>query len=382
MRVCYFGTYDADYVRNRVLIAGLRAQGVDVMVCHSQLWADTAAKVRAAAQGILNPNLWWACLRAYAHLVRQYSHMGGYDVLVVGYAGHVDIFLARFLTWLARRPLVFDVFLSLHETVIIDRGLAARRSLLAALLFGMEKLGCALADLVLLDTTAHIHYFAHKYNLPEAKFRRIWVGAEETYRPGIELRPTGPFTVIYFGKFIPLHGVEYILAAARELANADVCFDMVGGGQTYAAMRRLAQDWGLKNIIWGPEWLDPPALRERIARADACLGIFGTSAKAQRVVPTKAYVALAMRKALITANSPAAREALIPGEHALLCPPGDAHALARCILTLKENPQQCAQIAQNGHALFQQHYTPEAIGREMKTALEELRAGRARPKRV
>lgn len=373
MIVCYFGTYDADYVRNRVLIGGLRAQGVCVVECHRAVWANTEQKMRAAQQGILNPRLWLAYVRAYVGLLWQYLWVGRYDVMVVGYVGHLDVLLARVLTWLARKPLVFDAFLSLHETVVVDRGLTSDKSLLARLLYGIEKVGCALADRVLLDTAAHARYFADKYALPMDKFRRLWVGAEDAiYYPGEKERIDEPFVVIYFGKFIPLHGVEHILEAARELReHTDIRFEFVGGGQTYAAMRRRAEEWRLANIGWGPEWLAPPLLAERIRHADVCLGIFGTSEKAARVIPTKAYVALAMRKALITEDSPAAREALIHGQHALLCPAGDAQALARCILALKENARLRAEIAQNGYALFRERFTPQVIGAELKTVLEE-----------
>ena len=33
MRILYFGSYDSDYARNRVLIKGLRVQEVDVIEC-------------------------------------------------------------------------------------------------------------------------------------------------------------------------------------------------------------------------------------------------------------------------------------------------------------------------------------------------------------
>lgn len=378
MIVCYFGTYDADYVRNRVLIEGLRAQGVRVIECHRAVWANTEQKVRAARRGILNPRLWLAYARAYAGLLGRYLRVGHYDIMVVGYAGHFDVLLARALTWLARKPLVFDAFLSLHETVVVDRGLTSDRSLLARFLYGIESVGCALADRVLLDTAAHARYFAAKYALPIGKFRRLWVGAEDViYHPGESDRVEGTLVVIYFGKFIPLHGVEHILEAARELReHTDIRFEFVGGGQTYAEMRHRAEEWQLANVDWGPEWLAPHLLAERVRHADVCLGIFGTSEKATRVIPTKAYVALAMRKALITEDSPAAREVLIHGQHALLCPAGDAQALARCILALKENARLRAEIAQNGYTLFRERFTPQAIGAELKTILEETIAHR------
>ena len=146
MRICYFGTYDANYVRNQVIITGLASPGVQVVECHVPLWRETADKVSQAAKGFRNPRLAWRVLQAYGRLLRVYRGIGAYDAMIVGYAGHLDVFPARLLTWLAHKPLVLDVFLSIHETVTQDRGLAAGHSLFGRMLHVIEKAGCQLAD--------------------------------------------------------------------------------------------------------------------------------------------------------------------------------------------------------------------------------------------
>jgi len=373
VKVCYFGTYDADYARNRILIQSLRSCGVEVVECRSDLWHGTADKVAQARKGLVNPRLWRRLAKAYVQLLCRYLKAGRWDAMVVGYAGHLDVFLARILTWLTRKPLVFDAFLSLHETLVDDRGLAHKKSLLASLAFHLEKVGCALSDMVLLDTQTQARYFVQKYALPRQKFEHIWVGADESvYHPMPTRQEDATFRIIYFGKFVPLHGVEWIIRAAGDLADQpDIRFEFIGGGQTYGAARRLARELAVPNITWGPEWLDPPELAQRISRADVCLGIFGISAKAARVIPSKAYIALAMRKPLITRDSPAAREVLVSGENALLCPAGDAGALADCILALRDDPALRERIAGNGHRLFQEAFSSEAIGAQMKRVLEQ-----------
>ena len=121
MRVCYFGTYDSTFPRNALLIAGLRAAAADVVQCRAPLWHGTADKV-AAAQG----DAWGFGLRlarAWRTLLARHRAIGGYDALVVGYAGHLDVLLAHRLARRTGRPLVLDAFLSLAETVD-DRALA------------------------------------------------------------------------------------------------------------------------------------------------------------------------------------------------------------------------------------------------------------------
>ena len=37
IKVCYFGTYRAAYSRNKIMIEGLRRNGVEVLECHETL---------------------------------------------------------------------------------------------------------------------------------------------------------------------------------------------------------------------------------------------------------------------------------------------------------------------------------------------------------
>lgn len=373
MRVCYFGTYDADYVRNRVIIAGLRAQGVQVIECHVALWKETADKVRQASRGVVNPRLAWRFLRAYVRLWRLYRQAGDYDVMIVGYAGHIDVFPARLVTWLAHKPLVLDLFLSVHETVTEDRGLAGKRSLFGRALYLLEKAGCHLADRLFLDTEADIEYVSRKYGVPRDRFTCIRVGAEENVYYPIQAARESRFTAVYYGKFIPLHGIEHIIDAAKELeVEPEIRIEFIGDGQTYEAMRARAERLETRNIIWGSRWLEPEELRQHVARASVCLGIFGTSGKAQRVIPTKAYVALAMGKPLLTADSPAAREVFASGQNAILCPAGDGQAIAQAILRLKRDRMLYDAVGQAGYRLFTERFTTRSIGAQAKESLEAL----------
>ena len=125
LRVCFFGTYRAGYVRNEVVIAGLRAQGVIVDECHSPLWHGVADRVAQAGGGWKRPAFWGRVLRAYWRLLRAHARTPPYDVLLVGYPGQFDVYLGRLLSRLRRRPLALDVLMSLH-LIAEERGLTRR----------------------------------------------------------------------------------------------------------------------------------------------------------------------------------------------------------------------------------------------------------------
>ena len=103
LRVCYFGTYRARYVRNRLMIDRLELHGVDVVECHVRLWYDMEDRERMMRGGWKNPKFWYRIFATYLELLLKYLKVGHYDVMVVGYPGHFDIPIARIFSWIARK---------------------------------------------------------------------------------------------------------------------------------------------------------------------------------------------------------------------------------------------------------------------------------------
>src|SRR4029453_511297 len=131
---------------------------------------------------------------------------------------------------------------------------------------------------------------------------------------------------LFVGKLIPLHGIDTILAAAR--LTPELPFRIVGSGQLESLL-----DDRPANVEWAP-WVEYRELRDEHSRAGVALGIFGTSSKAARVIPNKAFQALACGTPLVPADPPAARELLTDGKDALLVPPGEPAALAAALRRL------------------------------------------------
>lgn len=385
MRVCLYGTFDPAYVRNIVLRRALLRQGVEVIACRTDCWPSHEMRLHAVQRGRQRMRHAWQWLAAQWRLLRQHRRIGRYDALLVCYPGHLDMFLARLLGWRRRRPVILDAFLSLYDTVVEDRRLVSPRSLFARFLWAVDWLALHLADHILVDTPANARYIARVFAIPLERITPVWVGTdEEIYTPRALLEPSEHpqgLRVLYFGQFIPLHGVETILRAAALLKGYPIYIELIGSGQTYAAMRALAGELDLANVSWGATWLEPKALAERIAEADVCLGIFGASDKASRVIPTKAYVALAMGKALVTMDSPAAREVFTPGENALLCQKANPESLAEALKALLDDPALLRRLQINGRALYARRFSEEVIGAILKDCLQRLvKANRRSPR--
>ncbi len=364
LRVCYFGTFDPSYPRNAINIKGLKRMGVEVVVCQSQVWFSWD-KLRTTGTARLTAVLRF--LWAYLKLPWSYLLAPVHDVMIVGYLGQFDMPLAWFLTRLRRKPLVLDAFLSLYDTIVEDRALVPSGSLRAKVLHLVDRLACTLADKVLLNTNAHIDYFVRELNLDRNKFARVLIGADEDYfYPLPPRKPNGRCCVLFFGHFIPLHGVETIVEAAHLLAsNEKVEFELIGRGQTYAKVRSLAKKLDVNNILW-VDSVPYDKLADEISRADICLGVFGTSPKTGRSIPHKVFQALACGLPVITAASPAIEEIQRLGARLHTIPPGNPEALAEAIAEVSKSVGRSSSGDSGSWCL-----TSEDVGSELLAVLEE-----------
>jgi glycosyltransferase involved in cell wall biosynthesis len=377
MRICFFGTYilGEGYPVNETILQAFRATGFEVVECHADLWRNPRGRW-SSLNWFLSPLFWFHTLRIYLKLIFKYYKVGPYDLMIVGYLGHQDIFLAKLLNLVKGRPVVLIAFNSLYEKVVEDRRLFSTRHPLALFLHWIDRTACRLADLVLLDTQAHIDYFVQEFHLPSEKFLRVFVGSNlKIPHSGVAAPSKGEsvFEVLFMGTYIPLHGIETIIRVAKILeAEPDLRFTLVGQGQLYPQIKEMAEQMGLPNLQFIGRWVPTAELVGYIARAGVCLGVFGKGGKAQRVIPCKVFDYLAMAKPLITADTPAIRELLTHGENAYLCPMGDEQVMARQILQLKNDPDLRQRIATNGYQTYLRFCTPEVIGESLIRAFAKL----------
>jgi glycosyltransferase involved in cell wall biosynthesis len=108
----------------------------------------------------------------------------------------------------------------------------------------------------------------------------------------------------------------------------------------------------------------------RVPPSSSSLGIFGTSGKARRVVPNKAYQALACGTPLVTADTTAARELLVHEQSALLVPPGDADALATALRRLQSNGELGRTLSEGGRAAYEAQASEPVLGARWRGLVE------------
>lgn len=369
-RIVFWGTYDIGKPRVRLLIAGAREMGLEIIECHSDIWQGVEDKsqlsgVKAKAKCILS------LFSSYPLLIYRYLHLPPHDVVIVGYLGQFDILVIWMFARLRGVPICWDVFISLYDTVVIDRKIVPKESMAALLLYILEWLSSRAANQLFMDTHTHAEYFEKLYRLRPHRVKHIYVGAESNIFKKKEIirNPKEIFTVLFYGQFIPLHGIDTIVRAAKiiEKFRENVRWILIGKGQEEPRIDELITKMGVKSIH-RISWVPYEQLIEYINEADICLGIFGASGKANRVIPNKVYQILSAGKPLITGDTPAIRELLDEGPIVRLVNPGSPEALASAVLDLRKSLEKEVdmQLYRNNLPLI----GPFEVGKQLVKILE------------
>jgi glycosyltransferase involved in cell wall biosynthesis len=335
------------------VISCLRGAGVEVIERHANVWERQRDKWSLGFAAALRIGL------AETRLL-----FGGrrerFDAVIVGYPGHFDVPAARRIA--RGRPVVFNPLVSLHETLVEDRGRFATGSPAAGVLRQVDRLALRRADLVVADTAQNARHLAELAELPAERLAVCFVGAEERlFQPGWQ--PPQEFHALFVGKLIPLHGIETILAAAR--LAPELPFRIVGSGQLDGLLAERPP-----NVEW-VEWVEYEHLPGELQRAGCALGVFGTSAKTGRVIPNKVFQALACGTPLVTADTPAARE-LLDDESALLVPTGDPAALAAAVRRLAGDAALARRIGVRGLDAYRAQASEAVLGERWRGLVEQL----------
>ncbi len=340
MRVCYFGIYNPAYNRNRVLISGLKANNIEVIECNSR------------EKGF----------KKYLDLIKKYFQIKkDYDFMIVAFPGYQAVVLAKLLT---RKKIIFDAFTSLYDSMVDDRKLVKRASLKALYYWVLDYLSCRLADKILLDTVENIKYFVKKFKIRKEKFIRVFVGADNSLKNiKLENGKNSKFLVHFHGSYIPLQGMEVIIGAIRKLEDvSEISFNIIG-----SKIKEKYENCACKNVNFIDN-MKYEELFKYIYKADLCLGIFGNTEKAQRVIANKIYEAILCKKPVLTMDSLAIKELFEDGKNIILCN-NNSEDLARKIRFLFLNNKLRLKIKNNVQTIYNEKLTPYIIVKDLIKSL-------------
>lgn len=295
------------------------------------------------------------------------------DVYVVTFRGY-EVFLFMVLT-LIRKPVVFDELINFTEWME-ENGRLKHDSLPYKLFRRWYAWLARRSAVILADTDAHAKYSATLNMLRVDRYKTIPVCAEEnTFQPvkGMSLKKE-PFTVLYYGHMVPLHGLEYVLQAAVLLKGEEnVRFRLVGGKKTGKVAKACAEAAKAGAHVTHESWLPFAALPEAIHSAGLVLGgPFGDTLQAGFVITGKTYQALACGAPVLIGKNQVG-EGFTDKENCLMVPQADAKALAYAVMWAAGHSKELTNIGRAGRELYGTHFSQKTVNKLVEEIVEELR---------
>lgn len=347
------GAWDPGYPRNRIVRAALAYSGHQVL--------DVRVRARRA----------W--LR-YPALAAAFGREGlAADVVWVPEFRHKDVVVARLLA--GSRPLVFDPLVSRWDTLVGDWQLHRADSLQARWNRALDRWSLRAADRVLCDTWAHGELFV-RLGARRGQLRRLLVGAEDVF---FDIGPppaSGPVRILYVGGFLPLHGIGTLLDAAGRLEHMALPeYEVVLAGrgiESDAARAHVARE-GLRHVRFVGATPYAEAA-QWFTQAHIALGVFGTGAKTDRVIPHKLWQGLASGRAVVTGDTAGAREVFRDREHLRLVPCGDGGALADALAGLVRDAAAREQLGAAGRARARATGSVAVLAQDIDAIVREVAA--------
>lgn len=288
------------------------------------------------------------------------------------------LWMLSFVPRRARPPLVADAYISLWDSLVVDRGGARTQGKLAKLLRAVEGRALRTADIVLTDTQANRAYLIDIFAIQPSNVRSLPLAvvepaSSERCESGLS-KEHKPLEVLFVGTLVPLHGISSLLLGIAPLVHdAAFRFTVVGDGQDSGKLDRFLQAHPGANVRWVRGWQQPSELARWIESADVCLGVFGGAGKASRVLPLKLYLYLAHGRAVITQKA-MSLPAGVPMPPLLAVVPESPEHITEALQFLRDNPAVALRLQHDAAMFYRAHLSNARVANIWVTLLQELAA--------
>jgi len=279
-----------------------------------------------------------------------------------------------------RYPVVFlDAFISLYDTVVMDRKILKESGVLAKILYRLEKRAFEAATVVIVDTPENASYYSKLFGMPSEKFHAMPLCIPPL---SVEIDKPKEHTsrhvrCIFVGTLVPLQGIRTIVDAVALLeGEPEIDFVCIGDGQDADYLNSYLARTSNPRLTWHRGHYSTDFILQQIRDADICLGIFGDGPKAQRVLPYKIYYYLTLGMPVVTAMTDTAIRILAECQSLgtkrpfLLVPAGDPQSLVNAIRRLRDNPDERVELGASGAEYFHRVLSASAIEQSLRAMLE------------
>jgi glycosyltransferase involved in cell wall biosynthesis len=262
-----------------------------------------------------------------------------------------------FKNFLKRDRLINDFFISNYDTYVYDRKKITNKNPRAWWKYFQDWFNFKFSEYLISDTMAHFKYWETLFGKFTGKHLVLPVLADTSiYYPLDKKIENEKIRILFYGSFIPLHGIDVILNAFSIMEKNNISFEVniIGKGQMYSQMKELYSSLNLTQVSMNGEVINENQLSNMIREHDIVLGIFGESEKAKSVIPNKVYQSTACKKCTVTMKSDVLKE--FYNEEDLITCNNNPESFANAINDMIKDKTKIEIISQNAYNQFNKIY--------------------------
>ena len=239
------------------------------------------------------------------------------------------------------------VILDLHEATPVffrTRFPGASNAVTDAILHAAERVSMSLADVVL-SVNRNRHDRLVELGAPVDKLRIVANGPslerfQPSAHPARDFMADGTLRLVYAGAITPLYELDLVLGAMARLRirrpDLVITWDLYGRGDALERLTAITRELGLEDRVTFHGRVPLEAIPEGIAAADVGMSPISRNPFTEISMPTKVLEAAAMRRPVVCADLPGARDHFDP-EMLSWYRSGDVDSLAAAIERLVDD---------------------------------------------
>ena len=162
-----------------------------------------------------------------------------------------------------RNKIINDFFISNYDTYVYDRKKITKKNPRTWWKYFQDWFNFRFSKYLLSDTQAHFDYWEELFGKFRGKHLVVPVLADKNiYYPKISMYNNKKVKILFYGSFIPLHGIDVILKALKVLEDKEIEFEanIIGRGQIYSQMKDLYDSLNLKQVHMNGEIIQEESL--------------------------------------------------------------------------------------------------------------------------
>ncbi|HPC94225.1 MAG TPA: glycosyltransferase family 4 protein [Sedimentisphaerales bacterium] len=200
-------------------------------------------------------------------------------------------------------------------------------------------------------------------------FRPDLDGTAARHRLGLGDR----FAALYFGAMGLANGLEYVIEAARVLAERKqdhIVLVLQGGGGKRDELEAMARRYNLQNVVFG-DLVPKEEIAGIVAGCDVCLTIV-RGGKNPTWSPNKMFDSLAAGKPVLINAGGWLAEMIERNACGRFVAPDRPAALAEALMELSRNPSLCAEMGRNARLLAEREFDRKLLAARLESLLAQV----------